>query len=314
MRRPSAPSRPGRARRSARPGRSTPRRHRRTPGSGGPGQAPGRTRPAGRRPGPAPGRDLVPARPPILSTRPAPGSRDCRRHMATITAGPAKAAKTIAGTAQRMPTVVLRRVTISCTAVAPSAATSPIDSPSQNPNRYNGAGSRSAAARCWPDGCVQPRCQAQCPVRAGRSASTASSAIPGSSWRARASASNSRDRRIALRREYTISASTTMRQIRICGSPSTRLTISTTARGSSAATTKARQIARVRYVWSISRFLMWESSCKTTASNSAGFFTAAIAAPPVTATRRRPGRPNANADSRALSGWSSQTTGPVPAR
>ena len=117
-----------------------------------------------------------------------------------------------------------------------------------------------------------------------------------------------------MRSEYTINASTTIRQISNCGSPSTRLTISTTAKGSSAATMKARQIARARYVWSMSRFLMWESSCKTTASNSAGFFTAAIAAPPVTATRRRPGRPNANADSRSLSGWSSQTTGPVPAR
>jgi len=75
-----------------------------------------------------------------------------------------------------------------------------------------------------------------------------------------------------------------------------------TTNGSSAATTNARQIARARYVWSISRFLTWASSCKMTASKAAGFLTAATTAPPLTATNRRPGRPNANADRRALSG------------
>ena len=39
------------------------------------------------------------------STGPAPGCRNCRRHMATASAGPAKAAKTIAGITQWMPTV-----------------------------------------------------------------------------------------------------------------------------------------------------------------------------------------------------------------
>ena len=197
---------------------------------------------------------------------------------------------------------MVKSVTISFAALAPRAATSPIASPSQNPNRYNGAGSASAAARSRPDGCFQLSSQARCPLRAGRPASTVPSAVPGSSCRARASASNSRERRIALRSEYTINASTAIRQISSCGWPSTRLTISTTARGSSAATTKARQIARARYAWSMSRFLMWASSCKMTASNAAGFLTAATAAPPPTATKRRPGRPNVNADSRALDG------------
>ena len=78
--------------------------------------------------------------------------------------------------------------------------------------------------------------------------------------------------------------------------------ISRTAKGSSAATTNARQIARARYVWSISRFLMWASSCKMTALKAAGFLTAATAAPPLMATNRRRGQPKANADRRASSG------------
>ena len=51
----------------------------------------------------------------------------------------------------------------------------PIANPSQNPNRYSGAGSRSAAARSWPDGCLQPNPPGAAPGE-GRSASTAPSA------------------------------------------------------------------------------------------------------------------------------------------
>ena len=72
--------------------------------------------------------------------------------------------------------------------------------------------------------------------------------------------------------------------------------------GSSAATTNARQIAMARYVWSMSRFLMWPSSCSMTASKAAGRLTWPTTAPPLTATIRRPIRPKAKADSWKLRG------------
>src|SRR5690242_9363013 len=123
------------------------------------------------RPSPSPG----PAAHPF--TTPLSASTSCLLHMATATAGPAKAAKMIAVTTYVTPTVVVRSVTISCAAFAPRAATSPTASPSQNPNQYNGPGSSSAAARSWPDGCVQPRCQMRRPAGDGMLASTVASAV-----------------------------------------------------------------------------------------------------------------------------------------
>ena len=47
---------------------------------------------------------------------------------------------------------------------------------------------------------------------------------------------------------------------------------------------------------------------------TSGCRTAATAAPPLTATKRRRKLPNANADTRVLCGCRSHTTGPAPAR
>ena len=80
-------------------------------------------------------------------TLPVPASSSWLRHMAIASAAPAKAPKMTAGTTSLMPSVVVVSVTISRTAVAPMAATSPTASPSQTPHRYNGAGSARAAAR-----------------------------------------------------------------------------------------------------------------------------------------------------------------------
>ena len=105
-------------------------------------------------------------------TRPVSGSRNCRRHMATVSAGPAKAAKMIAwdnpvdadGRAQEGDDFM-------CGGRA-KRRDEPYPQPVPEPEPEQRAGSASAATRFRPDGCFQPRCQAWRPVRAGRSAST----------------------------------------------------------------------------------------------------------------------------------------------
>ena len=91
--------------------------------SGSPRLACGRAmiQPAARpRPRPRPSPD--PAAHPF--TVPVPASSNWFRHMATASAAPAKAPKMTAGTRSLTPKVVVIRVTISCTALAPMAATS----------------------------------------------------------------------------------------------------------------------------------------------------------------------------------------------